>query len=68
LALQGSFLRPGMKRVLVFDAKTGSLLHDGPFDWEGFWIAPDSPLHNWGVPYPPARGGLELCSRPPREE
>jgi hypothetical protein len=65
LAIQGSFLRPGMKRGLVFDAETGVVLHDGPFDWEGFWVTPDSPLHDWGVPYPPIRGGLELCSSPP---
>lgn len=64
-AIQGSFLRQGKWRVLVFDAETGNVLFDGPFDWEGFWVAPDTPIHDWGVPYPPTRGGLEICSEPP---
>jgi len=65
LAIQGSFLRQGKWRVLVFDAETGNVIFDGPFDWEGFWVSPESPIHDWGVPYPPIRGGLELCSSPP---
>lgn len=65
LAIQGSFLRNGKWRVLVFNVETGYAVFDGPFDWEGFWVAPESPIHNWGVPYPPTRGGLEVCSQPP---
>ena len=65
IAIQGSLLRKGKWRVLVFDTETGNVLFDGPFDWEGFWVAPDSPIHDWGVPYPPVRGGLEICSEPP---
>lgn len=65
IAIQGSLLRQGKWRVLVFDTKTGHVIYDGPFDWEGFWVSPDSPIHNWGVPYPPVRGGLEVCSEPP---
>ena len=65
IAIQGSLLRQGKWRVLVFDTQTGNVIYDGPFDWEGFWVAPDSPIHDWGVPYPPVRGGLEVCSEPP---
>ncbi len=65
IAIQGSFLRNGKWRVLVLDVDTGYTVFDGPFDWEGFWVAPESPIHDWGVPYPPARGGLEICSPPP---
>jgi DNA-directed RNA polymerase specialized sigma24 family protein len=66
IAIQGSLLRQGKWRVLVFDTETGNVIHDGPFDWEGFWVAPDSPIHDWGVPYPQVRGGLEVCSNPPQ--
>ena len=66
LAIGGSFLRQGKWRVLVFSVETGNTVYDGPFDWEGFWVAPDSPIHDWGVPYPPIRGGLEVCSQPPQ--
>ena len=68
IAIQGSFLRNGKWRALVFDTKSGSVTFDGPFDWEGFWVAPDSPIHDWGVQYPPLRGGLELCTQPPRTD
>ncbi len=66
LAIRGSLLRQGKWRVLVFDSETGNVIYDGPFDWEGFWVAPDSPIHDWGVPYPQVRGGLEVCSNPPK--
>lgn len=65
LAIQGSLLRQGKWRVLVFSTETGNVIYDGPFDWEGFWVAPNSPIHDWGVPYPPIRGGLKVCSQPP---
>jgi hypothetical protein len=65
IAIQGSFLKEGKWRLLVLDLKTGNVDYEGPFDWEGFWVAHDSPVHDWGVPYPPLRGGLELCSMPP---
>jgi hypothetical protein len=65
IAIQGSYLRQGKWRVLVFDYPSGNSIYDGPFDWEGFWVAHDSPIHQWGVPYPPLRGGLEVCSPPP---
>jgi DNA-directed RNA polymerase specialized sigma24 family protein len=65
IAIQASFRRKGIWRVLVFDIVTGYTVFDGPFDWEGFWVAPESPIHDWGVPYPPTRGGLEICSPPP---
>ena len=65
IAIQGSYLRQGKWRVLVFDYPSGNNIYDGPFDWEGFWVAHDSPIHKWGVPYPPLRGGLEVCSPPP---
>jgi dipeptidyl aminopeptidase/acylaminoacyl peptidase len=68
IAIQGSFLRSGKWRVLIFNAQSGSVIYDGPFDWEGFWVSPDSPIHDWGVQYPPARGGLELCALPPDAE
>jgi DNA-directed RNA polymerase specialized sigma24 family protein len=68
IAIQGSFLRKGKWRVLVFDSSSGSVIYDGPFDWEGFWVAPDSPIHDWGVQYPPLRGSLELCTQPPRSD
>ena len=66
IAIQGSLLRQGKWRVLIFDAKTGHVIFDGPFDWEGYWVSPDSPIHDWGVPYPPVRGGLEVCSEAPQ--
>jgi len=68
IAIQGSFLREGRWRVLVLDSKSGNLIYDGPFDWEGFSMASGSPIHDWGVPYPPLRGGLEVCSQPPQGE
>lgn len=65
IAIQGSFLRHGKWRILVFDVTTGQTVYDGTFDWEGFWVAQDSPVHDWGVAYPPIRGGLEICAQPP---
>jgi DNA-directed RNA polymerase specialized sigma24 family protein len=65
LAIQGSLLRLGKWRVLIFDVHTGNVIYDGPFDWEGFWIDPNSPLYDWGITLPPRRGGLEICSEPP---
>jgi hypothetical protein len=67
VAIQGSFLKEGKWRLLVFDTRTGVNLFDGPFDWEGFWVAHDSPMHEWGVQYPPLRGGLEVCAPPPAD-
>jgi len=68
IAIQGSFLKHGKWRLLVFDSDSGMVMHDGTFDWEGIWISPDSPIHDWGVQYPPMRGGLELCTLPPRAD
>lgn len=68
IAIQGGFLKGGKWRVLVFDAESGIVNYDGPFDWEGIWVAPDSPIHGWGVQYPPQRGGFELCSKPPQAD
>jgi DNA-directed RNA polymerase specialized sigma24 family protein len=66
LAIQGSFLKGGKWRLLIFNAHTGHVIYDGPFDWEGFSVAQESPIHDWGVSYPPIRGGLEQCSPPPK--
>ena len=65
IALQGSFLKDGNWRLLVLDIRSGNTIHDGIFDWEGFWVSRDSPIHDWGVQYPPLRGGLKLCEHPP---
>ncbi|MBK5107012.1 MAG: hypothetical protein JJE12_02735 [Anaerolineales bacterium] len=66
IAIQGSFLKGGKWRLLVLDIHSGNTIDDGPFDWEGLWVAHDSPLHEWGVQYPPLRGGLELCRLSPQ--
>jgi hypothetical protein len=68
IAIQGSYLREGRWRLLVLDSQSGNAIYDGPFDWEGFWLAHDSPLKEWGVQYPPLRGGLETCRMPPSSE
>jgi DNA-directed RNA polymerase specialized sigma24 family protein len=68
LAIQGSFLRHGSWRDLVFDAESGNVIFDGPLDWEGFWASPESPSHYGDVPYPSIRRGLKLCSSPPQGE
>lgn len=68
IAIQGSFLKEGKWRLLVLDIQSGDAIHEGPFDWEGFWVAHDSPLFDWGVQYPPLRGGLELCMMPPHPD
>jgi hypothetical protein len=68
IAIQGSFLKEGKWRLLVLDIQSGDAIHEGPFDWEGFWVAHDSPLYDWGVQYPPLRGGLELCMMPPHPD
>jgi len=68
LAIQGSLLRAGKWRVLVFDTRTGNVTYDGPFDWEGFWVSPDTPLYEWDIELPPRKGGLEICSQPPEVE
>lgn len=65
LVIQGSLLRAGKWRVLVFDTRTGNVTYDGPFDWEGFWVSPDTPLYEWDIELPPRKGGLEICSQPP---
>lgn len=67
IVIQGSLLRRGKWRVLAFSTQTGNVIYDGPFDWEGFWVEPDSPLYDWGVDIPPVRGGLEICAEPPRD-
>lgn len=67
LAIKGSLLRNGKWRVFIFDVQTGNVIYDGPFDWEGIWVEPNSPLYDWGITLPPQRrGGLEICSEPPQ--
>ena len=66
IAIQGSLLKEGKWRLMVLDLRTGKIIDEGPFDWEGLWVAHDSPLHEWGVEYPPLRGGLELCRQSPQ--
>ena len=66
IAIQGSLLKEGKWRLMVLDLRTGNIIDEGPFDWEGLWVAHDSPLHEWGVEYPPLRGGLELCRQSPQ--
>jgi len=68
IAIQGSFLKNGKWRQLIFDSSSGREIYDGPFDWEGISMANDSPVHDWGVQYPPKRGGLEFCTLPPAPE
>ncbi len=68
IVIQGSFLKEGKWRLLVLDSQSGHVIYEGPFDWEGFWVPHDSPLHDWGVQYPPLRGGLERCMMPPRTD
>lgn len=68
IIIQGSLLREGKWRVLAFSIQSGNVVYDGPFDWEGFWVEPNSPLYNWGVEIPPVRGGLEICAQPPPGE
>ncbi|MBA7712261.1 hypothetical protein ES703_121233 [subsurface metagenome] len=65
LAVQGGFMGRWRWRLLVFDVQSGEKIYDEPFDLQGFWVSPDSPIHEWGVSYPPDREGLDTCSEPP---
>ena len=65
IAIQGSFRKNGKWRQLIFDTNSGTEIYDGPFDWEGMSMANNSPVHDWGVQYPPRKGGLEICTLPP---
>lgn len=53
--------------LLVVQVSSGKIIYIAPFPWrvDALAVPADSPIHAWGVPFPPPRPGLEGCIEPP---
>jgi len=55
--------------LTVVQVSSARVVYEAPFPWRADQLAlpRDSPVRDWGVPFPPPRPGLEGCVEPPSQ-